>query len=182
MTGQAALIAELVNLATPHRQGGAVVGRLAHEELVGAFATKLDANARTALHADPSAGPRLAELATELRRALLAADPSITARHVNAMIRKYGAQPYLPEDANGPFHLSFHGTAGSAVDTLAGGLATTLALIMDGYGPDRFGECRAHHCDAVYIDLTRNNSRRYCSMACTSRAKTAAYRTRRHTI
>ncbi|MEV4292778.1 CGNR zinc finger domain-containing protein [Nonomuraea bangladeshensis] len=51
---------------------------------------------------------------------------------------------------------------------------------MDGYGPDRFGQCAAHRCDAVYIDLTRNGSRRYCSSACTARAKTAAYRSRRH--
>ena len=44
---------------------------------------------------------------------------------------------------------------------------------------DRFGRCQAHHCDAVYLDTTRNGSRRYCSSACTARAKTAAYRGRR---
>ncbi|MET8992500.1 CGNR zinc finger domain-containing protein [Nonomuraea wenchangensis] len=64
--------------------------------------------------------------------------------------------------------------------TLGGEFATALALIVDGYGPDRFGQCEAHRCDAVYIDLTRNGSRRHCSSACTARAKTAAYRSRRH--
>ncbi|MED7929226.1 CGNR zinc finger domain-containing protein [Nonomuraea sp. LP-02] len=64
--------------------------------------------------------------------------------------------------------------------TLGGEFATALALIVDGYGPDRFGQGEAHRCDAVYIDLTRNGSRRYCSSACTARAKTAAYRSRRH--
>lgn len=65
------------------------------------------------------------------------------------------------------------------VEALGGEFATALALIVDGYGPDRFGQCEAHGCDAVYIDLTKNGSRRYCSPACTARAKTAAYRRRR---
>ncbi|WTD39936.1 CGNR zinc finger domain-containing protein (plasmid) [Streptomyces sp. NBC_01643] len=45
-------------------------------------------------------------------------------------------------------------------------------------GSDRFGACQAHACNRVYIDLTRNGSRRFCSSACTARAKTAAYRAR----
>ncbi|MER5317789.1 CGNR zinc finger domain-containing protein [Streptosporangium roseum] len=62
------------------------------------------------------------------------------------------------------------------MEALGGEFATAPALIVDGYGPDRFGRC-----EAVYIDLTRNASRRYCSAACTARAEAAAYRSRRHT-
>ncbi|MCA2222478.1 CGNR zinc finger domain-containing protein [Nonomuraea aurantiaca] len=149
------------------------------EELVAAFAAELGDASRAALSAVPDAGARLAELAVQLREALLAERPSDQAARINAMIRRYGAQPYLVEDVGQPFHLHFHGSGGTQVEALGGEFATALALIVDGYGPGRFGQCQAHQCEAVYIDLTRNGSRRYCGAACTARAKTAAYRTRR---
>lgn len=73
----------------------------------------------------------------------------------------------------------FHGSRGTIVDALGGEFAAMLALVVDGYGANRFGGCHAGECDAVYIDLTRNGSRRYCTPACTARAKTAAYRDRK---
>ncbi|MFF4779154.1 CGNR zinc finger domain-containing protein [Microtetraspora fusca] len=180
VTRQAPLIAELVNLATARWRGGASVQPLAGENLVTTFAANLGDRASVALRADPDAGRHLAELAAELRQALLAERPADQAARINAIIRRYGAQPYLVEDVGQPFHLHFHGSGGSEVEALGGEFATALALIVDGYGPDRFGECEAHQCEAVYIDLTRNASRRYCGAACTARAKTAAYRSRRH--
>ncbi len=98
---------------------------------------------------------------------------------INAMIREYRAQPYLTEDVGQPFHVHFHGSGETEVEALGGEFATALALIVDGYGSRRFGQCQARRCEAVYIDLTRNGSRRHCSAACTARAKTAAYRSRR---
>ncbi|MFI7442944.1 CGNR zinc finger domain-containing protein [Nonomuraea indica] len=180
VTRQAPLIAELVNLATAHWRGGASVRPLVGEELSATFAVQLGGRTGADLCAVPDAGRHLAELATELRQALLAERPADQAARINAMIGRYGAQPYLVEDVGQPFHLHFHGSGGTQVEALGGEFATALALIVDGYGPDRFGVCEAHQCEAVYIDLTRNASRRYCSAACTARAKTAAYRSRRH--
>ncbi|MEV4009638.1 CGNR zinc finger domain-containing protein [Nonomuraea angiospora] len=181
VTRQAPLIAELVNLATTHWRGGASVQPLAGEDLAATFAAHLGERTGAALRADPDAGRHLGELATRLRQALLAERPEDQAARINAMIRRYGAQPYLAEDVGQPFHLHFHGSGGTQAEAMGGEFATALALIVDGYGPDRFGACEAHQCEAVYIDLTRNASRRYCSAACTARAKTAAYRSRRHT-
>lgn len=181
MTRQAPLIAELVNLATARVRGGAAVHPLAAEDLATAVAAHLGDRAGAALRAVPDAGQRLTDLATALRQTLLAEHPAEQAARINTMIRRYGAQPYLVEDIGQPFHLHFHGSGGTQVEALGGEFATALALVVDGYGPDRFGQCQAHQCEAVYIDLTRNASRRYCSAACTARAKTAAYRSRRHT-
>lgn len=166
VTGQAPRIAELVNLATATWRGGSRVRPLEGEELAAAFAA-------------PGSGVRLAVLAAELREALLAPTPAGKAALINTMIKKYGAQPYLVEDVGQPFHLHFHGAGETQVEAMGGEFATALALIVDGYGPDRFGACQARQCEAVYIDLTRNGSRRYCSAACTARAKTAAYRSRK---
>jgi len=179
VTRQAPLIAELVNLATARLRGGASVPSLSGEELVTTFAAQLGDRTSAALRAVPDAGARLAELAAELRQVLLAGRPADQAARINTMITRYGARPYLVEDVGQPFHLHFHGSGGTQVEALGGEFATALALIVDGYGPDRFGECEAHRCEAVYIDLTRNGSRRYCGLACTARAKTAAYRGRR---
>jgi predicted RNA-binding Zn ribbon-like protein len=179
VTRQSPLIAELVNLATAQRRGGSRVTPLAGPDLVTAVAASLSDEARTALQDVPDADQRLAELAVALRAALLERRPAEQAARINAMIRKYSAQPYLVDDVDQPFHLHFHGSAGTQVEALGGEFATALALIVDGYGPDRFGQCHAHQCEAVYIDLTRNGSRRYCDAACTARAKTAAYRSRR---
>lgn len=179
VTGQAPLIAELVNLAMPAWRGGNPVRPRAGEELLAAFSALVNEHTAARLRDVPDAGTRLAGLAAELHGALLAESTAGKAGRINALIHRYGAQPYLVEDVGQPFHLHFHGMGDTQVEKLGAEFATALALIMDGYGPDRFGQCEASQCDAVYIDMTRNGSRRYCSGACTARAKTAAYRSRR---
>jgi predicted RNA-binding Zn ribbon-like protein len=42
----------------------------------------------------------------------------------------------------------------------------------------RLGICSAPACDRVYIDLSKNSMRRFCSTRCQNRVKTAAYRSR----
>lgn len=179
MTGQAPLIAELVNLAVPVWRDGRPVRPREGEDLRDAFAALVGEHTAAGLRAVPDAGARLAVLGAGLHHAMLAATAAGKAERINALLHRYGAQPYLVEDVGQPFHLHFHGTGETQVEKLGAEFATALALIMDGYGPDRFGRCEASRCEAVYIDMTRNGSRRYCGAACTARAKTAAYRDRR---
>ena len=42
----------------------------------------------------------------------------------------------------------------------------------------RLGVCAAERCDRVYVDLSRNGAKRFCSTACQNRAKAAAFRVR----
>jgi predicted RNA-binding Zn ribbon-like protein len=44
---------------------------------------------------------------------------------------------------------------------------------------DRLRRCAAAQCDDVLVDLSKNRSRRFCSIACANRTNVAAYRTRR---
>jgi predicted RNA-binding Zn ribbon-like protein len=181
VTRQIPLLADLVNLATAQMRGGTRSPRLDEQQLVAAFAAQLSPAAAEQVRAVPDAGTRLAKLAGELRAAMVATDAAETASRINAMMRRFGAQPYLVEDVGQPFHLHFHGAGETAIEALGGEFATALALIVDGYGAERLGQCQAHNCEAVYVDTTRNGSRRYCGAACTARAKTAAYRSRRQT-
>ena len=46
-------------------------------------------------------------------------------------------------------------------------------------GASRLGVCSADGCADVFVDLSPNQSRRFCSDRCASRAHVAAYRARR---
>ncbi|MFI6582873.1 CGNR zinc finger domain-containing protein [Embleya sp. NPDC050493] len=178
MTAQAPLIAELANLVTPTWRGGSPARPAQGDELVTAFSAAAGERIAAALRDVPDAATRLTTLAVALRDALTAPTPAETAARINAMMSRYAARPYLVEDEDQPFHLHFHGSGETAVEALGGEFATALALVVDGYGSNRLGMCEARRCEGVYIDLTRNGSRRYCGPACTARAKTAAYRSR----
>ena len=59
------------------------------------------------------------------------------------------------------------------------GCATGLAIVLGGDLYDRLGVCTAPHCDRVYVDTSRNGTRRFCSTACQNRVKAAAFRERK---
>jgi predicted RNA-binding Zn ribbon-like protein len=42
----------------------------------------------------------------------------------------------------------------------------------------RLGVCSAPACDRVYVDGSKNGTRRFCSTRCQSRVKAAAHRSR----
>ena len=42
----------------------------------------------------------------------------------------------------------------------------------------RLAVCADDGCEGIVLDLSRNRSRRYCSVACTNRNAAAAYRAR----
>lgn len=60
-------------------------------------------------------------------------------------------------------------------------LVETAMAVIDMIRADemsRFDRCAMDDCDGVVLDLSRNRSRKYCSVACTNRAAAAAYRAR----
>ena len=179
MTRLAPAVEQLVNLATAHQWGGRPVAPRTGAELVDGLGELLSSATVAALRALPGSGDELEGLARQIRAVVVASSAQENAALINALIERYHSRPYLVEDVGQPFHLHFHGYGGSVVDALGGEFAAMLALVVDGYGAHRFGGCHADGCDAIYIDLTRNGSRRYCSPACTARAKTAAYRDRK---
>ena len=54
-----------------------------------------------------------------------------------------------------------------------------LANVVCDYGKTRLGVCRAVDCECVYVDVSRNAQRRFCSDACANRTNVAAFRARR---
>ncbi|HME63557.1 MAG TPA: CGNR zinc finger domain-containing protein, partial [Streptosporangiaceae bacterium] len=90
-----------------------------------------------------------------------------------------GAHPSLERHDGEPWHIHFHAAdERSRVNGWAAGCATGLAVVLGGSGADRLGVCTAPGCDRVFVDTSRNGTRRYCSTSCQNRVKTAAFRAR----
>jgi predicted RNA-binding Zn ribbon-like protein len=111
--------------------------------------------------------------------AVAADDTDAAARLVNAMLAETGARPHLDSHDGEPWHLHFHGAADSPVTGWAAGCATGLAVVLGSERHGRLGVCAAPRCDRVYVDTSRNGTRRFCSTSCQSRVKAAAFRARR---
>ncbi|WP_092806509.1 CGNR zinc finger domain-containing protein [Rhodococcus globerulus] len=99
---------------------------------------------------------------------------------VNTLLAESGAQPRLARHDDLGWHL--HVTADDAplVDRMAAEAAMgVLDLIRTGEF-SRLQWCTAPDCDAVFVDLSRNRSKRYCDTGnCGNRANVAAYRARK---
>jgi predicted RNA-binding Zn ribbon-like protein len=100
------------------------------------------------------------------------------AGQVNALLVRTGARPELERHDGEPWHLHFHAADRSLPNGWAAGCATGLAVVLGGSRYDRLGVCTGPRCDRVYVDTSRNGTRRYCSTSCQNRVKTAAFRAR----
>jgi predicted RNA-binding Zn ribbon-like protein len=101
------------------------------------------------------------------------------AREVNALLAFTGARPMLDKHDGEPWHLHFHGADDSLVTGWVAGCATGLAVVLGSELHGRLGVCSAERCDRVYVDTSRNGTRRFCSTACQNRVKAAAFRARK---
>ena len=120
-------------------------------------------------------------VAAELRgvfEAVSAGTVDDAAARVNALLIRTGARPELERHDGQAWHLHFHAADDSLPNGWAAGCATGLAVVLGGSGADRLGVCTAPGCDRVYVDTSRNGTRRYCSTSCQNRVKTAAFRAR----
>ncbi|UWP81949.1 CGNR zinc finger domain-containing protein [Dactylosporangium fulvum] len=123
----------------------------------------------------------LAVVAGRLREAVdacLAGDLHAAAQVLNSVLADHGAVPNLHAEPHGLPRLAFHAATASIVDAWAAESAASLALLVDTRQTHRLGQCSADACDAYFLDATKNGSRRFCSLGCQNRAKSAAYRRR----
>ncbi|HEX8007999.1 MAG TPA: CGNR zinc finger domain-containing protein [Trebonia sp.] len=172
----------LVNLLTPGEDRSRGYRPPDGAERAAAITTLLRStdSGRRAVTEPEAAG--FAEVAAELRTvfaAVNAGDLDGAAGRVNALLERTGAHPLLDRHDGESWHLHFHSADGTRVNDWAAGFATGLAVVLGGEMYDRLGVCTAPRCDRVYVDTSRNGSRRFCSTACQNRVKSAAFRERR---
>lgn len=114
---------------------------------------------------------------TRRLRRVFEADPAERVDLVNALLFDSASKPYIStHDGKAP-HLHYVDAQAGTVPRVhaytAGGLAH---LVCD--APDRFGVCSREGCETVYVDVSRNGRRRFCSTRCATRVHVADHRTR----
>jgi predicted RNA-binding Zn ribbon-like protein len=107
--------------------------------------------------------------ATEPARAVAALDAGLIAS---------GAMPRMSHRDGWPYRY-FTSTRLDCASWLAATTLTGMAAMLSEYGGRRLGTCTADSCRAVYLDLSKNTSKVYCSQTCAHRQSVAAFRARR---
>ncbi len=101
---------------------------------------------------------------------------------INELMVRHPITPQI--SSHDPQHLHIHAASKtqSVAELLVGEALLGLANLVCDLGPRRLGICAASPCANVYVDTSPNQSRRYCSDRCSSRANVAAYRARQKAV
>jgi predicted RNA-binding Zn ribbon-like protein len=109
-----------------------------------------------------------------------AGDDDAASAMLNALLTETGAVPQIvAHDGRGP-HIHVSRPSAPLADRMAAHFAMGLAELVVAGESGRIRCCASPICRTVFIDLSRNRSRRYCdSRTCGNRLHVAAYRARR---
>lgn len=105
-------------------------------------------------------------------------DDTTVVDRLNVLLAKHPLTPYIAGHDAQSWHLHVSDRASSVADLLVAEALLGLAVVVCDLGATRPGVCHAAGCDDVFVDTSPNQSRRYCSDRCSSRANVAAYRAR----
>lgn len=109
-----------------------------------------------------------------------ASDARTAAATLNDLIADVGALPRLTEHDGEPFHFHFEAPGASLGDRLQVETAMGLANVIVNDGLARLKCCAKPGCEDVFVDTSKNRSRRFCDPAiCGNAYHVAAHRARR---
>jgi predicted RNA-binding Zn ribbon-like protein len=124
-----------------------------------------------------AAGRDLAELRRlrdTLRAAFIADDEEAAVRALNAVLSRSAAKPEFARQ-DGVWALSW---VGRLPDVVAAQTAMSLLEAIRDDGWERFGICAGVPCCCVFVDRSKNRSRRFCSALCADRVAQSLHRAR----
>lgn len=116
-------------------------------------------------------------LRSRLREVFDAGDASAAADILNEILADVVATPRVSVHGSAP-HLHFEPVKATPARWLGSVSAMALSVTLIDGGIERLGVCGSSTCGDVYVDTSRNRSRRHCSDTCTTRENVAAYRER----
>ncbi|MGF1430600.1 CGNR zinc finger domain-containing protein [Kitasatospora sp. LaBMicrA B282] len=115
----------------------------------------------------------------QLREIFTAGSTAAAAELVNTLVAAVNATPRLTDHDGHGWHMHYFAPHAALADHLAAELGMALGLILMAGERERLRRCEAPDCARVFVDLSRNRSRRYCdSRTCGNRMHVAAYRAR----
>ncbi len=120
----------------------------------------------------------IAKLSDKIRGVVAATTDDEVVTKLNKLLECSSPVPRATNH-DGQLHLHYSPDTATIVDQLGATVAMGVAQVVCLHGSERLGICAAEDCADVFIDTSRNNSRRYCSETCASRTTVSAYRARR---
>lgn len=122
---------------------------------------------------------RTRSLRLQLREVFEAPEEQVAVDKANALVAQSGLVLQLVRHAGSPWHFHATSATGGLPDWLAGVSGFALLSVIERGDGDRLHRCAGTDCHAVFVDVSRNKSRLYCSPAvCGNRANVAAHRAR----
>lgn len=122
--------------------------------------------------------PRARELRARLTGVFDASSEAKAVEILNDMLAELGRPPHLERTPGGWRLRCWPDESEGLSSAVAYGALGVLEAIRDG-GWERLGRCAGAPCRCVYVDRSRNRSRRYCCELCADRVAQAQYRRRR---
>lgn len=123
----------------------------------------------------------LSRLRRELRKVFDAAHDGRSAEVVeqlNHLLQRHRPQASISGHDDADWHLHVADIDDPVAIQYAAGAVMGLTMAFLDLGVGRFGRCADPRCNGVFLDTSRNRSRRYCSDRCSTRANVAAHRQR----
>ena len=105
-------------------------------------------------------------------------DVPLVVGSLNDLLASHPVTPMISDHDRANLHMHVTNRASSVAELLIAESLMGLANLVCDLGATRLGICSEPRCDKVFVDTSPNQSRRYCSDRCSSRANVAAYRAR----
>ena len=118
-------------------------------------------------------------LRDRLRQLWDVTDRDEVAALINALLADADAAPYLSKHDELDWHLHVTRPDAPLADRIGAEAAMGFLDLVREDELGRLRRCGADDCDDVYVDLSRNSSRQFCSVTCGNRTNAAAYRARK---
>ena len=111
-----------------------------------------------------------------------AGDEQSVVDQLNALLARHPITPRIAGHGgagrDAEWHLHVADRQSSVAELLVAEALMGLSTLVCDLGATRLGVCDAAPCTNVFVDISPNRSRRYCTDRCSSRANVAAYRAR----
>ena len=138
---------------------------------------------RAWLHSSVEAAdvPSLRSFQAELRPVFEASDVDdvpLVVGSLNDLLASHPVTPMISDHDPARLHMHVTNRASSVAELLIAESLMGLANLVCDLGATRLGICSEARCDHVFVDTSPNQTRRYCSDRCSSRANVAAFRAR----
>ncbi len=114
----------------------------------------------------------------DLLREVWSLDRDAAALEINRMLRDAKALPYLMRHDHFDWHLHATSSEAPLAERIRVEAALALADVIRSDETGRMRVCDADDCTGLLLDLSRNGSKRFCSVRCGNRMNQIAFRER----